>query len=371
MKVLFITNVPYPYTVNYLSELGKRCELTALFERTTSSERDKSWGDFNFTNCKAIIMKGIKVGVESSLCLEVIKRIKEERADLVLISNPCTPTGIIEQEYMRVKKIKYCIQSEGAFVGNGWGFKERLKKHIMESAELYFSTGKLQDEYFVKYGAKEEQIRRFPFTSLWENEIVTYQLSKEEKEKKRLNYNIEESIVIICVGRFIPGKGIDILLKALIGIEESVRTLIIGGEPTEEYLNICEQGKLKGITFIPHISKNELKEYYSFSDMFVLPTYSDTWGLVIVEAMSNGLPVISTSKCVAACTLIEDDVNGYVLEAGDVDSFREHIIKMIHSREMMRTMGENALVKMNHYSIESMAEVIQNGLNEIVTTKKK
>ena len=63
LKVLFITNVPFPYTVDYLEELGKYCELVAVFERKSSSERDKSWDFYKFKNCKAIILKGIHFGV--------------------------------------------------------------------------------------------------------------------------------------------------------------------------------------------------------------------------------------------------------------------------------------------------------------------
>ena len=66
---------------------------------------------------------------------------------------------IIEKEYLRIHKIPYCIQSEGAFAGTGWGLKERLKHHVMKNADLYFSTGKSQDDYFLKYGAEIEQLR--------------------------------------------------------------------------------------------------------------------------------------------------------------------------------------------------------------------
>lgn len=365
MKVLFITNVPFPYTVDYLSELGKYCELVACFERATSSERDKSWAEFKFKNCRAIIMKGMNFGVEEAICFEVTKHIYEEHADIVLISNPCTPTGIIEQLYMKKHKIPYCIQSEGAFVGDGWGPKELLKRLAMKSAIMYFSTGKCQDDYFLKYGALPEQIRRFPFTSLWESEVKKEILTVIQKKELKKSLDIKEDVVLICVSRFIPGKGIDTLLKSISEVDHKVRTIIIGGKPTEEYLRICAEYGLKHVTFIDHISKEELKKYYDASDLFVLPTHHDTWGLVIVEAMSHGLPVISTNKCVAACTLVKDGINGYSLSVGDVDSFREKISYLCDHREEMQKMGAEALQSMQNYSIEQMAVSIVAGLSEI------
>ncbi|SCY72665.1 glycosyltransferase family 4 protein [Butyrivibrio sp. INlla14] len=367
MKVLFITNVPFPYTVDYLSELGKKCELVACFERATSSERDKSWAEFELKNCKAIIMKGINIGVEAALCFEVIRHINEEKADIVLISNPCTPTGIIAQLYMKIHNIRYCIQSEGAFVGKGWGPKEQLKLLTMKNATMYFSTGKCQDDYFLKYGAKLEQIRRFPFTTLWDNEIKKKIVSREKKDEIKKKLNIKEDSVILCVGQFIPRKGIDILLKSISDVDGQVRTLIIGGKPTEEYLSICEEKNLKNVTFIHHISKEQLKEYYDVADIFVLPTNYDTWGLVIVEAMSYGVPVITTDSCVAACTLIDNGVNGYALKAGDVDAFSNTINAVIGDKELLQSMGQKALEMMQGYSIENMAYSIMKGLNELTT----
>lgn len=355
LKVLFITNVPFPYTVDYLEELGKYCELVAVFERKSSSERDKSWDFYKFKNCKAIILKGIHFGVEASINLSIVSQIRKQKADIILISNPCTPTGIIAQEYMRIHKIPYCIQSEGAFVGTGWGLKERLKHHVMKNADLYFSTGKSQDDYFLKYGAKIEQLRRFPFTTMHENEILNQMLSKEYKEQIKENLGLDKKFVLLTIGQFIPRKGIIYLLQAIAGMKADIQVIIIGGECKPEYEQLCEEINLQNVLFKNFMDKQSLLEYYKAADLFVLPTLYDTWGLVNLEAMSMGVPVISTTTCVSAITLIEDEKNGYVVPPANANALKEKIEILYNDEEKRLRMGECALQRMQHYSIERMA----------------
>ena len=355
LKVLFITNVPFPYTVDYLEELGKYCELVAVFERKSSSERDKSWDFYKFKNCKAIILKGIHFGVEASINLSIVSQIRKQKADIILISNPCTPTGIIAQEYMRIHKIPYCIQSEGAFVGTGWGLKERLKHHVMKNADLYFSTGKSQDDYFLKYGAEIEQLRRFPFTTMHEYEILNQMLSKEYKEQIKEKLGLDEKFVLLTIGQFIPRKGIIYLLQAIAGMKADIQVIIIGGECKPEYEQLCEEINLQNVLFKNFMDKQSLLEYYKAADLFVLPTLYDTWGLVNLEAMSMGVPVISTTTCVSAITLIEDEKNGYVVPPANANAFKEKIEILYNDEEKRLRMGECALQRMQHYSIERMA----------------
>jgi len=56
MKILWLTNVPSPYRVDFFNELGKKCELTVLFEKRTSDERDRSWENYEFLNFTGVFL---------------------------------------------------------------------------------------------------------------------------------------------------------------------------------------------------------------------------------------------------------------------------------------------------------------------------
>lgn len=369
MKVLLLTNIPSPYMVDYLNELGKYCELTAIFERNKSGIRDKSWVNYSFKNFKGIILNGINVAIgddDQAICPQIIKFIKHSKFDIVISCNPCTPTGIIAIFWMKLLHIPFAIQSEGGFPGNGKGLKERFKHFIMKNAKLYLSTAKLGDDYFLLYGAKKDRIKHFPFSSLYDSEILPAPLLPEDKKSIKNKLSIPYEKVIISVGRFIWCKGFDVFIKSCASIPKDVGIYIVGGEPTEEYLALKNKLNLENLHFIGFVQKETIKDYYKASDLFVLNSRTDTWGLVINEAMSFGLPVISTDKCYAAIALIENDVNGYVVHVDDEEAFSEKMNYLLDRPELCKTIAKNNLEKSKQYTVENMAKTIFKAVSESI-----
>lgn len=370
MKILYLTNIPSPYMVDYLNELGKSCDLTAIFERSSQGDRDSSWKDYKFDNFHGIILKGINIKINASrfdeeyslddqaFSFNILKYIKRNAYDFIIVANPCTPTGIIAIEYMKLIKIPYVLQSEGGFPKDGKGFKEKFKKHLMSGAEIYFSTTKIDDDYFLMYGAIKDRIARYPFTSLYRSEILEAPISIEAKQRIKKMLNINYDKVILSVGRFIPIKGFDVLFKSCQNLDKNVGIYIIGGNPTEEYIKLKNVLKLENLHFIDFLSKEALKEYYLASDIFLFTTRGDTWGLVVNEAMSYGLPILTTDRCIAGLALIEDGENGYIVSVDNVSTFEEKILYLLNNQEICEKMAINNIKKMQEYTIETMGKTV-------------
>ena len=106
LKILWLTNIPSPYRVDFFNELGKYCKLTVLFERTASSERDESWKQFKTDNFQAIFLKGKNMGVAEAFCPSVTKYLKKGEYDYVVITNFSSLTGIMAIHFMKKQKIK-------------------------------------------------------------------------------------------------------------------------------------------------------------------------------------------------------------------------------------------------------------------------
>ena len=94
MKILWLTNIPSPYRVKFFNELGKNCDLTVIFEKRSSSERDESWKNFQLDNFKAIFLSGKSVGVAEAICFSIVKYIKKEY-DHIVVTNYSDPTGCL------------------------------------------------------------------------------------------------------------------------------------------------------------------------------------------------------------------------------------------------------------------------------------
>lgn len=354
MKVLFMTNIPSPYRVDFFNEWGKYCDLTVTFTDRFYAHRDKSWQDFRFENFKGVFLKG-KTWRGRRICFDIKKVIKEGKFDKIVCADFTSPTGMIAIRYMRKHKIPYWLESDGGFAKSGKGFKEKIKRHFIKGAAGYFSTAIPHDEYYLTYGAEKDRLHRYPFTSLFEKDLVKSVPTKEDKLALREKLGITEEKVVLAVGRFIPLKGFNLLLKAAAELPKNIGFYFVGGVPTEEYLALREEYKLANVHFVGFKNKEDLKEYYQAADVFALPTWGDAWGLVINEAMANGLPVVTTDKCVAGLELVKDGENGYIVPVGNAEVLRTAIGNVLDGD--LTAMSENSLEKIQPYTIENMAKV--------------
>lgn len=355
MKVLILSNIPSPYFVDFCNELGKYCDLTAVFEKKGSVARDKSWLDFRFVRFKGVILKGIGTSPASAFCPSVKKYLKKGVYDRIIVTNMCTPTGIYAISVLKRRKIPYMLQSEGGIAKDGKGWKERLKKRVMTGAERYLSTTRLGDEYFLAYGAEKEKLRRFIFPSLYDKDALPHAIAREEKMRIREEIGVKESKMVLSVGRFIPIKGMDVLLNAAAGFPQDVGFYFVGGEPTEEYLRIQKERGLKNVHFIGFKNKESVLQYYRAADLFVLPTRNDTWGLVIGEAMAQGLPVVTTTRCVAGTEFVKEGETGYLVAPDDPAALHAAVKKMLEDETQLKRMAENSLEKARGYTFEKAA----------------
>ena len=164
------------------------------------------------------------------------------------------------------------------------------------------------------------------------------------------------SIIAISIGQFIRRKGFDVLLRAWAQEPKEDHLYIIGAQPTEEYLELKDSLGLDNVHFEGFKCKEELKEYYQAADLFILPTREDIWGLVINEAMANGLPVITTDRCVAGLELVRDGVNGYIIPVDDVDILVKRIHQIAENSELQMSMKQASLATISEWTIENMAK---------------
>lgn len=170
--------------------------------------------------------------------------------------------------------------------------------------------------------------------------------------------------IAITVGQFIRRKGFDVLLNAWVKCDKEYELYIIGAEPTKEYLDIKEELHLENVHFEGFKTKEELKCYYQAADLFVFPTREDIWGLVVNEAMANGLPVITTDKCVAGLELIKDGENGYIVPTENSEMLASKINELMRNDSLRLSMAMNGLQKIRRYTVENMANVHASILKE-------
>ena len=355
-RVLFLTNYPSPYRVHFFDELAKYAQVTVLFADRAENKkhRNAQWytqgeGKFHAVQLK----KQIAAVGSNALCTDVTDWLKKD-FDAIVVCGYSNPTVIFAMAYMRLHKIPFYMEVDGGLIRQEKKSKYLVKKHLVCMADRWLSTGYHTSKYLIHYGAREENIVRYPFSSLYEKDILPAVVSAAEKQAIREELGISEPHMVLAIGQFIHRKGFDVLMRAAQSLDSSVGIYIVGGEATEEYKALREELGVSHVHFLGFQPKERLVRFYRAADLFALPTREDIWGLVINEALAYGLPTITTDRCVAGLELIEDGINGYIVPVGDAAALAERIRAVLDAdREKM---GAAALDKVRPYTLENMAK---------------
>lgn len=353
MKIRFFSNIPSPYRVDYFNLLGEKTELEVIFEAEKAPIINEKWYSKNvMQNFNAIFLKKGEIK-EKKINFKVVKYVNNQ-PDLIIFTNYSYYTEMLALIIAKIKKIKYALMIDGGIISQKENkIKKIVKKFLISGANLYFSPSKESDIFLQYYGAKKEKIKRYPFTSLKNNEILKSIVSKDEKDELKNELNIHEKKIVLSVGQFIPRKGYDWMIKAYRNLDKNIGIYIIGGQPTQEYIELKNLYNMKNLHFIDFQNKENILKWYRVANLFVLPTREDIWGLVVNEAMSQGLPVITTSKCVSGLEMISNGINGYIINVENEDELLERTISILNNDTS--EMSLNNLNVSSQYTLESMA----------------
>ncbi|MBQ6719160.1 MAG: glycosyltransferase family 4 protein [Oscillospiraceae bacterium] len=356
-KALFLTNYPSPYRVAFFDMLGQELDTTVLYADRIEKKTHRSadWFVSSQETCHSVQLKKRMASFGGrDFCIDVLNWLKKDW-DAIVLCGYSSPTVILAMIYLRLMRIPFWMEVDGGLIRQDTPLRYRIKRLLVSSAAAYLSSGKATTDYLVHYGAKREQVWEYPFTSLCEKDLLPQPVSREEKQALRQKLNLQDGKIILSIGQFIHRKGFDVLLKAADKLQDGADIYIVGGEPTEEYLQLCKDLSLTNVHFLGFMKKEKLIEYYKAADLFVLPTREDIWGLVINEAMAFGLPVVTTDRCVAGLELVEEGVTGYIVPVGDENALACKMNEALCAD--LNKMGAAALEKVRPYTIENMAKV--------------
>ena len=354
-RVLFLTNFASPYRVHFFDELGKYMDVTVLYSDRVEdiTHRNAQWFEAGNGGFHPVQLTKLATIGDENLCLDVMPWLKK-KYDAIIIGGYSSPTAILAMAWLRLRRIPFYMEVDGGLIRQEGKLKYFIKKSLVCLAKQWLSTGKHTTDYLVHYGAKREAVQEYPFTSLYEADLLPEIVSPEEKENLRRDLEIPEKHMVLAIGQFIHRKGFDVLLKAAADLGKDTGIYIVGGEPTQEYLQLREELGLSHVHFLGFQKKERLKDIYKASDLFVLPTREDIWGLVINEAMAYGLPVITTNRCVAGLELVEDGINGYIVGVEDEKALAEKMNAVLSGD--MQAMGRASLEKIRPYTLENMTK---------------
>ncbi|VAW37971.1 hypothetical protein MNBD_DELTA02-395, partial [hydrothermal vent metagenome] len=173
------------------------------------------------------------------------------------------------------------------------------------------------------------------------NGVDTGVFTPAQKNKELLErYGLKDKTVILFVGNLQPFKRLDLLIDAVEETgDDSLALLVVGSGYNEEEYRTMVKDKGLGMRVIfagAHSPGGDLPAHYNLGDLLVLPsTHSESFGLVVLEAMASGRPAI-VSDLPGPASLIEDGKEGFIVKAGDLQELKEKI-SLLHKNPALRT----------------------------------
>jgi D-inositol-3-phosphate glycosyltransferase len=194
-------------------------------------------------------------------------------------------------------------------------------------------------------------------------------------EAKEVIGHPDEACMLLYVGRIEPLKGIDSLLEAMAVMkakgflqEHPICLAIIGGEPDasearmsaemERLKELCASLELSDLVlFLGRQDQDTLPYYYSAAEVVIVPSHYESFGMVALEAMACGTPVVA-SETGGLAFLVRDGETGFHVPAADPGALADRLIQLMSEEELRRRLGKQAAAYAGAYDWSIIADQI-------------
>ncbi|AKB76148.1 Glycosyltransferase [Methanosarcina lacustris Z-7289] len=241
-------------------------------------------------------------------------------------------------------KKPYVIWGQGSDVYIPDKFTKFISKIVLKNASIVI--------------ALSEDMKRKMNTIYKREDIVILpngiELDKFKGLSSRKQNNDKTKKTIIFVGTLRPVKGIEYLIKAMNSIHEQLPNtdlLIVGDGPDREKMEtlVQELNLQDCIHFVGKVSNEEIPEYMAQADLFALPSLSEGFGIVNIEAMAAGLPIVTTNVGGLPEIVINGE-NGFLVEPKNPEALAETILLILSDNDLKARISMNNQMKAEQYS---------------------
>lgn len=345
MRLALLTEIPAPYRIPLFNALSERVDLRVLF----LAERDPRRGfyalhrdEWRFDNR---VLRGAQLRRGARwlvLNRAVVRELRRFRPDAVAVGGWNQPAFWLALAYCRLRRIPLLVWIEStARDARSEARPLALARALMvRAASGAYVPGTAAAEYARSLGVELV-------------EVAPNAIDAAIFERAAVDRSGRDGCTFLYAGRLDPEKGLDTLLEAF---HEVPGELLLVGQGGDE-------ARLRGLAgdrvrFEGPKDRDELVACYRDADVFVLPSRSEPWGMVLNEAAAAGLPLVATEESGAAHDLV--DGNGFRVQAGDVPALRKALQRLAADPELRREYGERSRELAKRFTPEAWAEGVAN-----------
>lgn len=378
MKIAYITCATAPYRkiqMEKFAELDKVSNINIYY--TIDNYNLMNWNIDESRNdkIKEFTLKKLFTYKNIRFCKGLLKIVKEN--DFILIG------GYNENSYWIVAMLCKKFGKPYAIIFDGInpkkcgvdeeGIRANIKKYMIKNSCAIFANGKVSELYIKKFG----------FDTKIYNQYLTIDTDKIKelsnnklmfRNELRKKYNIsEDDLIVQYSGRMLERKNVNDIVRAISKIEKTNGKIILfitGGGIEQENIKKLSLDLGVEVIITGFLSNQEdLFKFYFMTDLLVLPSSDEPWGLVINEALSAGLPVIVSDQCGCSLDLVRDGENGFLFETKNVDMLAEKINYFYINRNEITNMGNKSKRIIEQWNFDNCKKSFIRMTNDVLSNK--
>ena len=325
IRVALLTEIPAPYRIPLFNALAARVDLRVMFlsDRHPDRPYELHPDEISF---RWEIVPGTNFTIRKHwVVLNRSVRRPLRGAEVVVVGGWNQPAFLEALMWSRAFRVPTILWSESTDRDHRSGRHELLKRLLVPRIDGFLVPGTAARDYLRHLGVPEQRITIAP------NAVDPTIFGGHPRTRS------DGICRVIAVARLSPEKGLDVLVRA---VADLPLELVIAGTGPEE-------GRLRelagpNVTFLGNIARDELPSLYANADVAVVPSRSDTWGMVLNEAALAGLPIVATEAAGAAYDVLEHDGNGFRVPPDDVAALRIAVLRLVESPDLRRRFGERS-----------------------------
>lgn len=304
------------------------------------------------------------------------RRAKAFTPDVLMLTGYYDPAQLLLLLWAKQRGIRVVMQMEStAYDHRRVGWKEALKRRILDQFDGFFCFGNQSANYLIQSGVRPEKIllRRNAVDNNTIRRGYEAALPNRTREQQRLGLRATN---FIFVGRLVGVKNLPALLTAFAQASQQTPMdwgLILLGDGPEEAM-LRQQTTALSLTdrvqFLPGRAWYEVAPVLTLADVLVLTSLSETWGLVVNEALVCGLPVLVSDRCGCVPDLVQDGVNGLVFSPDVPGQLTDRLLQFMQDGVDRPAMQQAARQSVVAYSPERVAEDMLRGFLSLVQSKR-
>jgi glycosyltransferase involved in cell wall biosynthesis len=307
-------------------------------------------------------------GFWSLIAPQVWKELRSGRYDVVWLHGHNYAANIIALLAAKTARIPVMMRGETHLGLPCGGIKSKLRRVMMGGlyrlCDRLLAIGSANAAFYRAMGVSDQKIFTVPYAVDNERFIQGASLSDSQKASIRRRYQIPiEPLAVLYAAKFAHRKRPLDLLMAVQQLNSQVNhpfcVIMAGsGELERELRDFCAQQKLENVIFAGFINQSELPALYGASDIFVLPSEREPWGLAVNEAMCASLPIVVSSEVGCVADLVHDGVNGFTPMVGDIDGLTRALRTLIQDKELRQRQGQASLKRIRQWGFRQCLDGI-------------